>query len=169
MLGNFGFGFFKYGLDPVQAPSPAPPAYTPPQAVYYDPATRWVLLNPDGSVASMDPVDQEVTLALTNEAGSIPSSPTTGNRYRQRLSRQAQGKKLSIATDETQNALAAPLARGDVVILSVNVVTTGPGRDVVWVNYVNTRNPAYNPNNPALSSKTLKTAVAGGAALNTTG
>ena len=63
------------GADPQTLSTPVAPMAN---AAQYDPRTRTLVTNADGSVATVHPVDQTVAFALTIKLGTISSVPTVG-------------------------------------------------------------------------------------------
>jgi len=154
--GEFPAGYGLAGLDPLNPISPSIFGNQPVPAIYFDLLTRRFLFDTNGRARGMHPIDQRVLLMLGVELGSIPSSPTVGNRFRKRLSRVAAAKMDAIALDETKVTLKTLLDAGDIALLSVATDgKTVPGRVVIAIGYVNLRDPKTNLRNPGLNAQTL--------------
>lgn len=93
----------------------------------YDGATQDWALDATGQVRGVHWLDEGVALALTAAAGSIPSSPGTGNRIKERL-RYLGGENVK-ATVEACVFEAQPIARyianGWMLISRVEVESEG--------------------------------------------
>ena len=138
-----GFGTYPFGIGPFGAdPGAGPSARTilPPQgAIDFNGATRGPTQLANGAILTVHPVDQEVNLCLGIEQGTLASAPTVGHRFRQ--IKRAGGPTLQTECErEAARALAAPLSRGDITILSVVVDSQSVrGRLNIAVNYRNER------------------------------
>lgn len=124
------------GADP-QALSPA--AVPMANAAQYDPRLRVIVQNADGTVATVHQVDQVVAYNLTLKLGTIASDPTRGFDWN-KLKATAPQARQHAAVDLVKRALAAPLAAGDVTVVSVQLVQS-LGRLAVVTNYINNRLP----------------------------
>lgn len=134
-LGSYPFGVGPFGRDP--AITTARPSGTTPSALLFDVGTKQTLLDANGYAVSIDPIDQEVSLAIGVGRGTLTSSPDTGLDY-ERLLRASSDTVLAIARDAVNVALAAPLGRGDVRVLDVQA-ESGGGRVSLVVTYANLR------------------------------
>lgn len=132
-------GASPLGADSVAAPSAQVVIAASPTAPAFDLGTRAFAQNADGTLASVHPVDQEVNLALGIEEGSIASAKDVGHRFR-RIIRAAGPTVAAAVRDEANRALARPLARRDIKILSVDTDSTKVrGRIIAIVHYTNLR------------------------------
>jgi hypothetical protein len=155
--GEFPAGAGLAGSDPVNPASASIFGRAPARALTFDLLTRRFLFNSDGSATDTHPVDQKVVLALGVELGALLAAPTIGNRLRARLSRVAPQKIAAIALDEVRVTLKRLLDANDIALLSVDVDgETVRGRVTIAIAYVNLRDPATNPQNPVLNTKTVK-------------
>jgi len=129
---------------------------TYPRALQFDPSTRRYVMNADGSMADVHPVDAQVVARFSFDKASIPSVPTVGNRVRARVNRVDPAKVPSIVQDEVQKVLADLIAKGDVQLVSIIVDSSVPSQVKYGFLYVNLRDPALNPSLPkAASGKTV--------------
>lgn len=156
--GLFPAGLGGAGLNPVQLPSAAQTAAAPPQALLFDPGARGFVTNLDGSIAGVHPVDQSVALAMFFEEGSIPSSPTTGNRFRKLLSRSDPARQQTIVQTEALRCLARLIADKDIALLAAVAYPSAHGRTLVRLEYFNLRLSTGRPG-ASLSKTTLEGAV----------
>lgn len=151
--GSFPAGRGRAGFDPAYLP-PAPQVITLPRALEYDPSIRGYTMNADGTFVDLHPVDQQVAFLLFPEQGSVPSENDLGTRLRKRLERCDPAQIPNIALDEVRTALKAPIAAGDVLLVSVTTDATVRGRVITKVIYVNLRLPTLNPLQPLASAVT---------------
>lgn len=89
-------------------------------AAFFDPPTRTVLLNADGTAQEMDPVDQEVVFDLSTPLGAIPEDPTRGLDWDAILTA-TDARRLQVAKDAVNRCLAARIGAGDVSIEAVSL------------------------------------------------
>lgn len=127
---------------------PPPPVIVTPRALKYDVQAKAFVMNADGQMADVHPVDAAVAMALTIEYGSVPSLPTFGTQLRQRVQRADPRQIPNIALTETKRCLQALIDRGDIQLISVQTDTSTRGRVLAAVAYVNLRDPNTNPTNP---------------------
>lgn len=127
--GAFGAGDGSAGFG-VGSARPAP------AAMLFDPTTKDLRLNADGTFATVDPVDQEVALALCLRRRSIGSAPDAGSDVRN-LARQGGRDYQAKVEDIVRRALKLPLARGAIRIVAIGVQTPIRGTTFVQVTYVN--------------------------------
>jgi len=137
--GSFGAGVGPAGADP--SPVSAPTTARPTRALRYDLATRRFVEDGTGAFVDVHPVDQKVAFLLGTEQGSLPSTPTLGQRYRARVNGVDPKQIPAVVTDETRLALAALLAAGDIDLLDVQTDARVRGRVLIAVTYVNLRDP----------------------------
>ena len=130
--GSAGVGLA--GVDPLPL-SVTPGPMT--GAAQYDPRTRTLVMNADGTIATVDPVDQEVAFCLTIKKGTISSNPTRGFDW-DRLRATPSSSRAHAATDLVKLALRKPLSRGDITIISVQLFDS-PGRLGLITTYANNR------------------------------
>ena len=143
-------GFAPAGWDTYTAASgssvvfttttPVPPL---PAAVNFDASIKAYSQASGGFVAA-HPVDQMVELLLTVPQGTVPALGKVGARYAQRLAGVPFRKQQAVALDETNVALAALIANGDVRVDGVTVTSNQPGQTVIQVAYTNLRLQATN-------------------------
>lgn len=153
--GEFPAGFGLAGADPLNPVSDTIYGRAPARAIFFDLLTRRFVF--DGSRArDMHPITQRAIFLIGIELGSVPSSPTVGNRFRKRLSRVPAAKMDAIALDETKVAWKALLDSGDIAILSVATDSkTQRGRVTIAISFVNLRDPKTDRRNPGLNAQAL--------------
>ena len=134
--GTFGAGLEPAGLDPVGAFSPKPSLGTQPRALLFNITTRQHVINADGTMASVHPVDQRVTLALGVKLGSIPSAPGVGNKLRT-ITRGSLAQLTAQANDYVEQALIAMTTAKEISVISIGVFAPQPGQLIVQVTYTN--------------------------------
>ena len=134
-MGDFPAGCGPAGLDPIVATT-ARAKKSPPQALQYDLATRRFVQNADGSMASVHPIDQQVDLAMGIALGSLPGTPTQGNRLR-RIQRAAGQTLQREVEDAVYDALNLLTTAKKITVLAVLVATPAPGQVIVQLVYVN--------------------------------
>jgi len=143
-LGSYPAGSTLGGVD-VNAFSAATAVFS--ASAKWDPNQRVVVLNSDGTVATVHYVDQQVALALGIELGSIPSAPSVGIRLSNIRAASAATFDLAVR-DSTVGALAALLrvraiTLGDPVTRIDIVSQYDPAGNSRWaVNYQNLLAPA---------------------------
>lgn len=111
------------GYAGADIPVPSSPVAAIQNAAFYDPGTRTIPLNADGSAQEVHPVDQTVIFLLSNPLGSIPGAPTAGLDWDAILSA-PDAKKLQTAKDRVNVCLATSIANGDVSVESVTLTDT---------------------------------------------
>lgn len=136
-IGAFGSGLGSAGFDPVLSPSSSNVSNAP-VALLFDPATRDFRMGSDGRFVSIDPVDQEVVLALWLRKGSVGSAPESGSDIRN-IERQGGPGFVGQVQDMVRNALRAIIERGDINVLKIEIIIPQRGTTFVFVNYVNNR------------------------------
>lgn len=138
-----GGPFERAGVDPVWVGAPpAPPARI--RAVKFDPATRTFVMNADGTMYDIHPIDQQVALLLWVERGSMPSAATVGQRIRARIARVSPGQIPNIVRDEVRSTLSALIAAKAIQLLRVDVKTFAGGRTELAVFYRNLQDTTNN-------------------------
>ncbi len=130
------------GFDPTVTSPPSDPATT--RALRFDLATRRFVEDGTGGFVDVHPVDQKVALLLGTEQGSLPSTPTLGQRYRKRVNGIDPKKIPAVVLDETRVTLAPLIAAGDIVLLDVQTDASIRGRVVIAVTYRNLRSGTVN-------------------------
>lgn len=140
-------GVSPAGRDPTVFLAP-PPIVVTPRAVKFNPTTKQFVMNADGQLADVHPVDAAVARILCIEQGSVPSQPSLGTRLRALTNRVDPRQVPNIALNEVKRALQPYIDRGDVLLVSVTADVSTPGRTIFVVQYVNMRDPATNPTNP---------------------
>ena len=131
------------GEDGVPALSP-PRNVSPPVALKFN--GTLFLFEDDGSglLASIDPTDQEVALALLIRKGTLASAPNVGATFREikKLDRYTPAK----VNDAVNLALASLLARKAITLKSAQVETNRRnGRLLIAVSYVNLKRTPTRP------------------------
>jgi hypothetical protein len=143
------------GFDPVQYVG-SQATKPPPQALIFTAGTGSggsFVQNADGTMAATDSVDAAVCLMMGIEYGSIPSAPTTGNKYRRVLNRIPKASLLAAAQTETLRwaALIGP-TRIQILQVIVDATYWKLGSTRVGVTYLNLtknrRSPAWWPAPP---------------------
>lgn len=98
-----------------------------PGGLRYDGATKDFALNTDGQFRGVHWVDEGMAIAVLVDAGSIKSSPNTGNRVREKLA--YLGGANELATVQSILMAAQPLARyveqGWVTVTRIEAESTG--------------------------------------------
>lgn len=126
------------GGEAVTGPS-ASVVITRPRALRFDPQTRTHLLNDDGTTyADLHPVDALVANAIFVTAGQIKSAPKLGMNWKA-IGSPHHIRAKRTAEDMVKLALAEPLKRKDITIMSIEFETRGAYTTMLVVNYVNER------------------------------
>lgn len=133
--GSFGAGTGLAGFDPVE-PLSETPFSRPPNALLFDPNTRDFRLGADGRFVSVDPVDQEVALALWIRQNSLGSVPGAGSRLRS-IARAGGPSLISETQDIVRQALKRLTDRKAIQIDQIDVTTPVRGKILVIVTYEN--------------------------------
>lgn len=137
----FRAGIAPAGIDPVEALAPVAPA-KPPRALRYDPATKRIVQNADGSFVDEHPVDQNVVLNWTIPKGSIPCAKDVGTDLTsiKSLGDRAIASKVDSAK---RDAVKALIANGDIEVVSTlgEAPRDTPGRLLTMGTYKNLRLP----------------------------
>ena len=128
-------GLSPAGVDPL--PPPVPPRFVvPPAALWFDGATKDFLLDPStGLYVPLNPVDQQVALALLVNLGSISSATNVGAAFRSIVRITPSTKTEAVAF--ANNALVALVSRGFITISDIAVDVYALGGFAVAVSYVN--------------------------------
>ena len=126
------------GLDPVQPPSAVAIVPKPTQPPLFDISIRQFRRNSDGTLATIHWVDQAVALAMGIPAGGITSAPGIGNTLR-KIKRAAGPRLQSDVKDAILVALGALIARNDITIVELTVLTPVPSQILIALTYVNMR------------------------------
>jgi len=134
MAGDFDAGEDSAG-DAVAAPV-ASPVITRPRALRFDPATRAHRINADGTYADLHPVDALVANAIFITAGRLNSVPGLGTDWK-KIESPHHPRAKRTAEDMIKLALAEPLKRKDITIMSIEFETRGAYTTMLVVNYVN--------------------------------
>ena len=137
-LGSYGLGLGPLGFEPID--SSTVDTVTVPKATLFDLASRSFLVDDDGYTRAMDPVDQEVVLALGIERGAVKASPETGIDL-ERIRAAKRNQRDAITKDAVRVALSAPLARQDITLGAVSGSFID-GRLYLSVDYTNLRTGA---------------------------
>lgn len=135
--GQFPAGEELAGEDAVPALSP-PRAVTTPAAILFNGATFTFPFLVSGLLTPLDPVDQQVALALLVRFGTLASVPALGAKFRQikKIDRTTPAK----VNDMVNETLSDLLARRAITLRSVKVETLrANGRILLAVEYVNLR------------------------------
>lgn len=146
-MSGYGAGSSPGGVGVLGGPvetNTASVVIAKPTVAYFDPAIMSSPVATDTSIRSMHPVDQQVVLALSIEVGQIASVPDQGHTLGQ-LGRMAPAQYTAAALDAVQLALAGPLGRKDIDLLSVQAVSLPYGNNQVAVRYRNLRLAATAP------------------------
>jgi len=136
--GAFPAGVGPAGADPLPVPFGATPPRnrTPPAALLFDGASQDFLLDPaTGLYREINPVDQQVALALLVNLGSITSAPEVGAPFRSIL-RITPSTKTE-ATRMAQDALADLVQQQLIQVVTVEVDVYFEGGFAVAVQYRN--------------------------------
>lgn len=139
-LGQYPCGVGPCGLDPLPAASAARSVVAP-SALMFDGASRDFPLNPaTGRYYGVTPVAQRVELALLIALGKVPAVPTLGIQLANIVP--VTGPKLQTDVETAVNtALATPLQRGDIAILTIRGTSAIRGRITVYVRFQDLRDP----------------------------
>jgi hypothetical protein len=117
-----------------------------PAAILFDLSTRTFPLNADGTFKAIHPVDQQVALALGIQQGAIGSYTKLGNKLRA-IKRGGGPQLISQVQDAVRQAVAAIVARNDILVTEVAVFTPVRGQITLSFTYVNLRlSPTALPN-----------------------
>lgn len=118
--GTFPAGQGGAGLDPLPTfPQPLTPRAT--AALYFDGATADFPLDANGYYLGIDPIDQEVALALLIRLGTLSSVPELGAAFR--TIRKITPQTVAIATDMANTALADLVSAKQIEIVNIDVQT----------------------------------------------
>jgi hypothetical protein len=133
--GGFPAGFGPAGLDPL--PSSVPPrTITPPAALWFDGASQDYLYDPaTGLYLELNPIDQQVALALCLNLGSIASASGAGAGFRS-IQRITRSTKTEVERD-ANDALLSLVQRRVIQIDSIAVDLYVLGGFAVAVTYEN--------------------------------
>ena len=139
-MSGAGSGVAGAGLAGKSAPaSLAPRDVRPPRALYFDGASRDMLLvTATGLYRSLHPVDQKMAMALVLRRGSIPVAPDLGSTFHEI----GIGEEEAMTADAIQRASQAAallIQVGDVRITSVRCFSSRVSRVRVEVDYLNLR------------------------------
>lgn len=139
-LGLYPCGVGPCGLDPLPAASAARSSVAP-SALMFDGASRDFPLNPDtGRYYGVTPTAQRVELALLIALGKVPAVPGLGIQLANIVP--VAGPKLQADVENAvKTALAVPLQRGDIAILTIRGTSAIRGRITVYVRFQDLRDP----------------------------
>ena len=155
-IGIFQAGRGKAGTDPVQDPSAPSAATAYPRALKLDLQQRAYVINADGTLADVHPIDASVVHLLGIEQGAIASAKSFGHRLRTRLNRISPLLIPTTAEDEVRAVLSPLISGRDILLVAVAVDASTAGKILIAVTYTNLRDPNFNPQNPAASIRTLR-------------
>ena len=156
-MGLFPLG--GIGLPPFP-PSSAPSVPQTPLALQFDPTVPGFVMNADGTMASIHPVDQKVALTLFIELGSISSAPNVGNKLRTVLNRVQPEQVNAIAGAELNRCLGPFISAGEITLTGFSVTQTGSGRTSLIVAYINLKDPRYTPASAQVAARSLSGVLA---------
>lgn len=137
--GDFAAGDGPAGEDPVAPASPAS-NNSPPAAPFLDLGSKNFLLNADGTVASMHPVDQAVQWSFAIRRGTHKSDQRVGHTFFDAppLTGEAKMNDMRLRAQD-----AFPFSRlitsGAVVFEGVQVISPKSGETGIAVHYRNTQ------------------------------
>lgn len=134
MPGDFDLGEDELG-DELAAPA-ASAARSLFQALQFNPQTRQHVLNADGSMASLHPVDAHVVNALFIALGKLPASTGSGVAL-WKIESPHDPRAQAQATDLVTQALADLIDTRDITLVSVLLETQGEHTTLIAVEYVN--------------------------------
>lgn len=139
-LGQYPCGVGPCGLDPLPAGSAARSVVAP-AALLFDGKTHDFPLNPDtGRYYGVTSVAQRVELALLIAFDKVPAVPALGLQLANIIP--VAGPKLQADVETAvKTALAVPLQRGDIAILTIEGTSTIRGRITVYVRFQDLRDP----------------------------
>ena len=128
------------GMGGEAMPVPvASPIITRPRALRFDPTTRTHLMNDDGTTyAELHPVDAVVANAIFITARGLKSAPGLGTEWKS-IGSPHHPRAKRTAQDMIKRALAGPLKRKDITIVSIEFETRGAYTTMLVVNYINER------------------------------
>lgn len=136
--GSFPAGSGPAGEDPVAAASPAS-ANVPPLAAYLDLGLRDFLLNADGTIASMHPVDQAVQWSFAIRRGKHKADQNVGHTFFESPPGLSGAAKVNDLSFRAQDAY--PFSRliksGLVAFAGVDVASPKSGETGIAVRYRN--------------------------------
>lgn len=137
--GDFCAGDGDAGEDPVAPPSPASDN-VPPAAAYLDLGSKNFLLNADGTMASMHPVDQAVQWSFAIRRGTHKADQRIGHTFFQAppLTGAAKQKDLE-ARAQDAFPFSKLIAQKDVQFIGVTVADPKKGETGIVVAYRNLR------------------------------
>jgi len=139
-LGQYPCGIGPCGLDPLPAASAARSVVAP-TALLFDGASRDFPINPaTGRYYGVTSVAQRVELALLIAFGKVPAVPALGIQLANIVP--VAGAKLQADVENAvKTALAVPLQRGDIALLTIRGTSTVRGRITVYVRFQDLRDP----------------------------
>lgn len=139
-MSGAGSGVAGGGLAGKSAAASVPPRNVrPPRALYFDGASRDMLLvTATGLYRSLHPVDQKMAMAMVLRRGSIPVAPDLGSTFHE-IAIGAEETMTADAIQRANQAAASLLQAGDVKIDSVRCYSSQASRVRVEVNYFNLR------------------------------
>lgn len=135
--GQFPAGFGPSGADPVVEPTAAR-AVTLPAALLLEGRTLDYTLDAAGLYTGLHPVDAWVANQLLIRRGTLASAPTAGQGLRE-VRRLGTPRAAAQARDLIQQALKERVDSGDITIVKIDIETSGLGRLLAAVSYVNNR------------------------------
>lgn len=125
------------GGEGIAAPLPSP-VLTRPRALKFDPSTRTHTKNANGTYADLHPVDAVVALCIFVASGQVKSASKLGLNWKA-IGSPHHIRAKRTAQDMVKLALAEPLKRKDITIMSIEFETRGAYTVMLVVNYVNER------------------------------
>jgi hypothetical protein len=140
--GSYPAGIGPAGHDPVSGLERVLP--TMPVAAQFDPDTRQFVINVDGELVPIHPVDQEVAIRLGVGLGTIAAASGVGLNLARLRRTSAAAMQLTV-NDEVSFALADLIRNGDIQLLGSPLMPDARGRPFFYVDYRNLRLPTTTP------------------------